>query len=52
LLDDLRVSYGPEFAAVLGNARVWINGDEPPDGDASLLRDGDEVAILPPVSGG
>jgi molybdopterin converting factor small subunit len=37
---------------VLERARVWLNGDEPPDGDATVLRDGDEVAVLPPVSGG
>jgi molybdopterin converting factor small subunit len=37
---------------VLDNARVWINGDEPADGDATVLSDADEVAVLPPVSGG
>jgi molybdopterin converting factor small subunit len=37
---------------VLENARVWINGDEPGDGDATVLSDSDEVAVLPPVSGG
>jgi molybdopterin converting factor small subunit len=37
---------------VLENARVWVNGDEPADGDATPLRDDDEVAVLPPVSGG
>jgi molybdopterin converting factor small subunit len=37
---------------VLENARVWINGDEPADGDATPLHDDDEVAVLPPVSGG
>jgi len=52
LLDDLRASYGPEFASVLDTARVWVNGDEPLAGDATDLHDGDEVAVLPPVSGG
>jgi molybdopterin converting factor small subunit len=31
---------------------VWVNGDEPVGGDAAALAAGDEVAILPPVSGG
>ena len=52
LLDDLRASYGPEFAAVLDTARVWVNGDEPLAGGLTELHDGDEVAVLPPVSGG
>jgi molybdopterin synthase sulfur carrier subunit len=52
LLDDLRASYGVEFSGVLDRARVWVNGDEPVAGDLTELRDGDEVAVLPPVSGG
>jgi MoaD family protein len=52
LLDDLRASYGTHFAAVLDSARVWVNGEEPVAGDLTELRDGDEVAVLPPVSGG
>lgn len=52
LLDDLRVEYGEGFAAVLTTARVWVNGDEPAHGDETVVVDGDEVAVLPPVSGG
>jgi sulfur-carrier protein len=52
LLDAARARYGPGFAAVLACARVWVNGDEPPAAEGTLLRSGDEVAVLPPVSGG
>jgi molybdopterin synthase sulfur carrier subunit len=52
LLAAIERSYGASFAAVLGTARVWVNGDEPPAGDESVLVDGDEIAVLPPVSGG
>jgi molybdopterin converting factor small subunit len=52
VLDGLCRRYGPEFAAVLETARVWVNGDDPEAGGATVLRPGDEVAVLPPVSGG
>lgn len=52
LLDRAASDFGAEFAAVLRTARVWVNGDEPESGARTLLRDGDEVAVLPPVSGG
>lgn len=48
----LRDRYGADFSAVLETARVWVNGDEPEMGDATPLHDGDELAVLPPVSGG
>jgi molybdopterin converting factor small subunit len=44
--------YGDTFADVLGGSGVWVNGDEPPAGGATYVHDGDEVAVLPPVSGG
>jgi len=37
---------------VLESARVWVNGEEPEQGDATPLHDNDEVAVVPPVSGG
>jgi molybdopterin converting factor small subunit len=52
LLAAARERYGDEFGAVLDGSRVWVNGDEPAAGDATALEDGDEVAVLPPVSGG
>ncbi|MBU6315397.1 MAG: MoaD/ThiS family protein [Acidobacteria bacterium] len=42
--------FGPSFEAVLGSCRVWLNGDHAEPGHT--VRDGDEVAVLPPVSGG
>ena len=55
-VDDLvaaaRARYGDAFAEVLPTARIWVNGDEPTAGSATVLAAGDEVAVLPPVSGG
>lgn len=42
--------YGADYAAVAERSRVWLNG-EPADADDSVT-DADEVAVLPPVSGG
>lgn len=50
VLDAAVERYGPAFAAVLGSCRVWRNGDETTRDDA--VHAGDEVAVLPPVSGG
>jgi molybdopterin converting factor small subunit len=49
-LDIARARYGSPFGAVLERSRVWVNG-EPATLDRHLC-DGDEVAVLPPVSGG
>lgn len=42
--------YGPDFADLCRRAQVWVNG-EPADA-GSAVGAGDEVAVLPPVSGG
>lgn len=50
VLDQARELYGPGFGRVLDGSRVWLNGE--PTEEAQDLRSGDEVAVLPPVSGG
>ena len=42
--------YGDAFVAVLPTCRVWVNGD-PAEPD-TVVGPTDEVALLPPVSGG
>ncbi len=50
ILEAARAELGDEFAEVLATSRVWLNGS-PADLDDEVRAD-DEVAILPPVSGG
>ncbi|MBS1836508.1 MAG: MoaD/ThiS family protein [Actinobacteria bacterium] len=45
-----RVRFGEPFASVLDSCRIWVNGEPATAGDR--LGEDDEVAILPPVSGG
>ncbi|MDH3517652.1 MAG: MoaD/ThiS family protein [Acidimicrobiia bacterium] len=50
VLDAASQRYGAAFVARLSRARVWLNGDEADPAD--LVSEGDEVALIPPVSGG
>jgi len=42
--------YGPEFGHQLEVCKVWLNGE--PVLGPEPVSDSDEVALLPPVSGG
>ncbi len=42
--------FGPDFKSILPVCRIWVNGNPAKDDDK--VFDNDEVAILPPVSGG
>jgi len=50
VLDGAVDRYGARFADVLTTCRVWVNGDELDP--ASAIGPDDELAVLPPVSGG
>ena len=50
VLDAAMVRYGEGFAAVLAKSRVWVNGE--PAERSRAVGPTDEVAVLPPVSGG
>lgn len=50
VLDRARERYGATFADVLGTCRVWVNGE--PAGPGDPIGAADELAVLPPVSGG
>jgi sulfur-carrier protein len=45
-----RERYGEAFSAVAATCRVWVNGESP--SPHLVLGPEDEVALLPPVSGG
>jgi molybdopterin converting factor small subunit len=42
--------YSEEFSVLATRCRVWVNGEVPAPG--ATLTASDEVALLPPVSGG
>lgn len=50
ILDTAVVRYGPEFETLLTSCAVWRNGE--PAKRTDPVSEGDELAVLPPVSGG
>jgi molybdopterin converting factor small subunit len=50
VIDEASRRFGTTFAAVLPTCQIWLNGS-PADPDHPVT-DTDEVALLPPVSGG
>ncbi len=50
VLDEARARYGSAFSDLLEHCAIWLNGE--PCEPHAPVADGDEVAVLPPVSGG
>jgi molybdopterin synthase sulfur carrier subunit len=50
VLDALVARFGPAMGEVVGISKVWVNGE--PAEPGAPVEAGDEVAVLPPVSGG
>ncbi|MGH8924566.1 MAG: MoaD/ThiS family protein [Acidimicrobiia bacterium] len=50
VIEEAVSRFGPEFAAGLGSAAMWRNGE--PASASDPIGAGDELALIPPVSGG
>jgi molybdopterin synthase sulfur carrier subunit len=50
VLGAARARYGSGFVDVLPTCRIWVNGEAA--GESTPVGPSDEVAVLPPVSGG
>jgi len=50
VLDAATAEYGEAFAALVPVCRIWVNGESAEA--TTAVSDADEVALLPPVSGG
>lgn len=50
VLAEAQDRFGAGFEAVLATCRIWVNGESATGQTA--VADTDEVAVLPPVSGG
>lgn len=50
VIDAARQRYGTAFAQVVEHCQIWRNGE--PAVGTDPVSDSDEIAVLPPVSGG
>jgi molybdopterin converting factor small subunit len=50
VIDAAVARFGEDFARLLPTCRFWVNGSEADP--TTPVGDADEVAVLPPVSGG
>jgi molybdopterin converting factor small subunit len=50
VIDGAVARFGPELADLLPVCRLWLNGEE--TAREVEVGDHDEIAVLPPVSGG
>jgi molybdopterin converting factor small subunit len=50
VLELAQLRYGQAFASILAVSQVWVNGEPTLMGNA--VGPHDEVAVLPPISGG
>ena len=50
VLACLRERYDATFTGVLDGSKIWVGGE--PAGPDDVVRESDELAVLPPVSGG
>jgi molybdopterin synthase sulfur carrier subunit len=50
VLEEAVARYGTTFKEVLNVSQIWVNGE--PAGSSTPVAPYDEIAVLPPISGG
>ena len=50
VVEEASAQFGAEFTDIVKSCRIWLNGN--PTEIDTRVNDDDEIALLPPVSGG
>ncbi len=50
VIEQASARFGASFSAILATSQLWLNGDQTTL--SAPVSDDDEVAVIPPVSGG